>query len=189
MPGTDRAAHTKDNSNPTWQLVHVARRPRRRYLQVGVNGTLRSQRQLEYMGRNSKIAVRPGPLTVPCRSEAAASTGRSRPDRAGSAHRFQPEIELSPAVVTMHHTWQAERPTRQFESLRGAAVGARRFGQFEDFALPHPDDAEREARAPRPARRRSEPAGWEARSGPRRAPRQRPCLRRGAAESCEWHGQ
>ena len=46
----------------------------------------------------------------------------------------------------MHHPGQAECPARQPESLSGATVGAGRFGRFEDLALLHPEDAEREAR-------------------------------------------
>jgi hypothetical protein len=46
----------------------------------------------------------------------------------------------------MHHSWQTEFPASQSKSLRSTTVGAGSFGRFEDLALLHPEDPEREAR-------------------------------------------
>lgn len=81
-------------------------------------------------------------------------------ERGCTGDRVQPEVELSSAVVTMHHTWQPECPSRQSEPLSGATVGARTFGRLEDFALQQPEDAEREAREHR-ARHEDEVDQWD----------------------------
>ena len=84
----------------------------------------------------------------------------SGPNCSGSGQWRRAEIELSSAVVTVHHAWQPKRSTRQPKPLGGTAIGARAFGRLEDFALLHPDDAEREAREHR-ARHEDEVNQWD----------------------------
>jgi hypothetical protein len=127
-------------------------------------------------------------------------------DRGGGV-RVQAEIELSSAVAAMDRAGEPECPARQSESLTGTTVGARSFGRREDFALLHPDDTEREAHEHRTRHEdevdqrdgerdqcRDEPRANDA-PGTRETLAQRQprddhvCLCRGAAESCEWHGQ
>jgi hypothetical protein len=107
----------------------------------------------------------------------------------------------------MDRTWQPECPTCQSESLSGTTVGAGSFGRLEDVALPHPEDAEREAREHRARHEDEVDQGDGKRDQSREEPRandapgpcetlakRQPChdhlrLGRGAAETREWHGQ